>query len=97
MKVRKLQGKIVDIKKTGEEYTDEEGNKWERCIFTLELTGFTSRTPDEKLQENFKDKKVSLVRYARHDWHFNKGAIETLDPVETEAVLKGQPTDILWR
>jgi len=41
-KVRKLQGRVVDIERTGEFITDEYGDKWERCIFTVELTNFRS-------------------------------------------------------
>jgi len=46
-KIRKLQGRVIDIEKTGESMIDDEGLNWEKCIFTLEITNFSKRTPDE--------------------------------------------------
>ncbi|MEM2915082.1 MAG: hypothetical protein QXH91_06770 [Candidatus Bathyarchaeia archaeon] len=89
-KIRKLQGIVVDITKTGEEMTDDKGNKWEKCIFTVELTNFSKRTPNEVLPESFKGKKVQLIRFCLFDWHFKIGARKTLDNDETEAVLAGK-------
>ncbi|MEM3046620.1 MAG: hypothetical protein QW057_05985 [Candidatus Bathyarchaeia archaeon] len=88
-KVRKLQGIVKSIERTGEKYTDEDGNVWEKSIFTLNLTGFSKRTPDEVLAKELVGKEVKLVRWASFDWHFKLGVRKTLEPDETEAVLKG--------
>lgn len=70
-KIRKLQGK-VDIERTGEFITDEDGNKWEKCIFTVELTNFSKRAPDEVVPPEIKGKKgeaypLLLLRLALRD------------------------------
>ncbi|MBS7654009.1 MAG: hypothetical protein QXR06_04025 [Candidatus Bathyarchaeia archaeon] len=97
MKVRKIQGITVNVERMGEYITDEEGEKWEKCIFTVELTGFSKRTPNEVLPENLKGKHVKLVRYCLYDWHCKLGVRKTLEPDETEAVLSGKPTDtVFW-
>jgi hypothetical protein len=95
-KIRKLQGRVIDVKKTGEYITDEEGNKWEKCVFTIELTGFSKRTPTEKIPEEIKGKKVKLVRYCCFDWHYKLGVRKTLEPEETEAVLVGKPIKTVY-
>jgi len=69
-KIRKLQGRVLDIERTGETITDEYGEKWEKCIFTVELTNFSKRTPNERIPEEIKGKKVKLVRYCCYDWHY---------------------------
>ena len=95
-KIRKLQGKVLDIERTGETITDEYGEKWEKCIFTVELMNFSKRTPDEKIPEGIKGKKVKLVRYCCYDWHYKIGVKKTLEPDETEAVLSGKPTETVY-
>jgi len=95
-KIRKLQGIVTDIKKTGESVTDEEGNRWDRCIFTVELTTFSRRTPDEVIPENVKGKKVNLIRYCCFDWHYKLGVKKTLESDETEAMLSGKPTKTVY-
>jgi len=95
-KIRKLQGKVIDIEKTGEFMKDEEGIKWEKCIFTVELTNFSKRTPDEVIPEQIKGKMVKLVRYCCFDWHYKLGIRKTLEPDETEAVLAGKPVRTLY-
>jgi len=95
-KVRKLQSKVIEIKKTGEFTTDEEGNKWEKCIFTVEITDFSKRTPDEVVPEEIKGKKVNLVRYCCFDWHYKLGVRKTLEPDETEAVLARKPAKTVY-
>lgn len=96
-KIRKLQGRVVDIERTGEFITDEAGLRWERCIFTIELTGFSRRTPDEVIPEGIKGKKVKLVRYCCFNWHYKLGVRKTLEPHETEAVLSEKPTEtVFW-
>ena len=96
-KIRKLQGIVVDIEKTGESTTDEEGNKWEKCIFIVELTDFSKRTPKELLPDNIRVKKVKLVRFCCFDWHYKLGIKKTLDSNETEDVLMGKQTEtVFW-
>jgi len=96
VKIRKLQGKVVDIEKTGQSITDEEGNKWEKCIFTVEITNFSKRTPDEVVPEGIQGKKVKMIRYCCFDWHYKLGVRKTLEPDETEAVLTGNPTKTIY-
>ena len=93
---RKLQGQVVDMTKTGESVTDDEGSKWEKCVFTIELTNFSSRTPNEALPEGIKGKKVNLVRFCCHDWHCKLGTKKTLNPDETDAVLAGKQTEAVY-
>ena len=57
-KIRKLQGKVIRIENTGQYMTDEEGEKWEKCIFTVELTNFSKRTPKEVVPKEIIGKKV---------------------------------------
>lgn len=95
--VRKLQGIVLEIEKTGEKRKDEEGITWEKCIFEIKLTGFSKRTPDERLPENLKGRKVKLIRWCAFDWHYKLGSKKTLEPSETEAVLKEKPTmTVFW-
>jgi hypothetical protein len=96
-KIRKLQGTVADIEKTGESTIDKEGNKWEKCIFAIKLTNFSKRTPNEVLPDDVKGKKVKLVRFCCFDWHYKLGVKKTLDPNETEAVLNGkQAQTVYW-
>ena len=95
-KIRKLQGRVLDIEKTGESMTDEDGNRWNKCIFSIELTSFSKRTPDEIIPENLKAKTVKLVRYCCFDWHYKLGVRKTLEPDETEAVLAGKPSETVY-
>ena len=96
MKIRRLQGKVLDIEKTGDFVLDEEGERWEKCIFTVKLSNFSKRTPEETVPEKLKGKKVKIVRYCCFDWHYKLGVRKTLDPDETEAVLKGSPTKTVY-
>ena len=96
MKIRRLQGKILDIEKTGDFVLDEEGERWEKCIFTVKLSNFSKRTPEETVPEKLKGKKVKIVRYCCFDWHYKLGVRKTLDPDETEAVLAGKPTKTVY-
>lgn len=85
----RLQGQVVDIIRTGEKRRDKEGDEWEKCIFIIELTGFSKRTPEMKLPETLQGAKVKIVRWCCYDWHYLKGVRATLTPKETERVLKG--------
>ena len=95
-RIRKLQGTVVDIEKTGETMTDEEGNEWEKCIFTVQLTNFSKRTPNEVVPEEIKGERVKIVRHCCFDWHYKLGIRKTLEPDETEAVLAGKSTETLY-
>jgi len=87
---RRLQGIVREVIKTGEKKVDEEGNEWERCIFVVELTGFSKRTPNEVLPEELRGAKVRVVRWCCFDWHYRTGVRATLTPEETERVLSGE-------
>lgn len=96
-KVRKLQGIVLEVDRTGNFKLDEEENRWEQCIFTIELTNFSKRTPEEAIPTELKGKKIKLVRHCCFDWHYKLGVRRTLDPDETEAVLADQPTrSVFW-
>lgn len=95
--VRMLQGTVLNVEKTGEEKKDEEGNIWRKCVFNLELTGFSKRTPKEVMPSGLKGKRVKLVRWCCFDWHYKLGVRKTLEPDETEAVMSGEPTPtVFW-
>ena len=91
-KVRKLQGIVLEVKKTGDSMVNKDGNRWEKCIFNIQLTNFSKRTPKEVIPEKLKGRKVKLVRHCCFDWHYKLGVRKTLEPDETEAVLAGKPT-----
>jgi hypothetical protein len=93
----RLQGIVKEVERTGQFLKDEDGNLWERCIYTLELTGFSKRTPDMSLPRELLGKQLKVVRYACFDWHFKIGVRKTLEPDETEAVLRGERTEtVFW-
>ena len=96
MRSRRLQGKVLKIEKTGDSMVDEEGDKWEKCVFTVELSNFSKRTPKQTVPETVKGKKVKVVRYCCFDWHYKLGVRKTLDSDETEAVLEGKPTKTVY-
>jgi len=96
-KAKRLQGMVLHIEKTGEKNADNYGNIWEKCIFMVELVSFSKRTSKRALPTRLKGKRVKLIRWCCFDWHYKLGARKTLDADETEAVLKGKPTDtIFW-
>ena len=90
MSKNRLQGKTLKIEKTGNKFTDEEGNEWEECVFTVELTGFSKRTPGKETPSELRGKKIKLRRYCSLNWHYCPHARLTLEPDETEAVLEGR-------
>lgn len=96
-KARRLQGRVLEIEKTGEKKKDEEGNEWERCVFTLELVGFSKRTPQEVLADKMRGMRVKLIRWCCFEWHYKLGVRKTLDVDETEAVLGGRPSNTVYR
>ena len=89
-RIRKLQGIVVDIIKTDEFREDEEGNRWYKCIFIVELLGFSKRTPNERIPDKLRGARVRVVRWCCFDWHYKVGVRVTLTPEETEAILKGK-------
>ncbi len=92
----RLQGEVLKIEKTGETRRDEEGNVWEKCVFTIKLTNFSKRTPGRELPKHLEGKVIKLVRWCCFDWHYKVGVKKTLTPEETEAVLKGEKTDTVY-
>jgi hypothetical protein len=93
---RRLKGRVIAIEKTGET-TTRDGETWEKCIFTLEVTRFSKRTPDEIVPDRLKGKKVKLVRYCIYDWHYRLGVEKTLDAKETDSLLRRKPSStISW-
>ena len=92
---KKLKGKVLAVDKTGETIRRNDEN-WEKCIFTLELTRFSSRTPGEQISANLKGKKIKIVRYCLYDWHYKLGIEKTLEPDETKAVLEGRPSATVY-
>jgi len=94
--IRKLQGKVLAIEKTGDFIKDKEGDNWEKCVFTVELTNFSRRTPNEAIPDKVKGKKVKLVRYCLYDWHYKLGVTKTLEPEETDAVLADKPAKTVY-
>ena len=88
----RLKGKVLEIERTGE-FTEIDGERWEKCIFLLELTSFSKRTPDKKLSYALKGKKTKSVRYCLYDWHYKLGVEKTLTPDETETMLRGTPVN----
>lgn len=92
----KLQGKVLNIEKTGEKKRDENGNLWGKCIFTVELIGSSKRIPSGIIPHELKGKKVKLARWCCFDWHYELGVRKTLGLDETEAVIKGKsPAQII--
>jgi len=81
----RLLGKVSKVERTGEKRQDEDGTEWEKCIFTVELVGFSKRTP-EPIPEEIRGKKVKLCRWCCFDWHYNEG-YRTLDVKETKAIM----------
>jgi len=93
---RRLKGRVIEVEKTGETIT-KEGETWEKCIFTLEVTRFSKRTPDEVVPDNLKGKKIRLVRHCLYDWHYKLGVEKTLSPEETDSLLRGTPSStVFW-
>jgi hypothetical protein len=93
--VRKLKGRALAIERTGE-IVRRNDEKWEKCIFTLELTRFSSRTSAEQIPSSLKGKKVKIARYCLYDWHYKLDIEKTLEPDETEAILKGKPSGTVY-
>jgi hypothetical protein len=89
-KMKKLQGKVLSIKKTGEKKIDEDGNLWEKCVFAVELTGYSKRTPSEDIPPELIRKEVEIIRWCCFGWHYKLGVRKTLAPDETEDVIKGK-------
>lgn len=93
---RRLKGRVIAVEKT-EETVTREGETWNKCIFTLEITRFSKRTPDATVPNHLKGNKVKLVRHCLYDWHYKLGAEKTLSPEETNSLLQGKPSpSVFW-
>ena len=93
---RRLKARVIEVEKTGETVT-RESKTWEKCIFALEVTRFSRRTPDEVVPDDLKGKKIKLVRHCLYDWHYRLGVEKTLSPEETDGLLRGKPSStIFW-
>ncbi|RLE90015.1 MAG: hypothetical protein DRJ49_01115 [Thermoprotei archaeon] len=88
--MRILRGIVRRIDRLGEKMVDENNIEWEKCIFYIELIGFSKRTPHEKLPENLVGKIVKVYRWCTFDWHYRTNVYATLTAEETERVLKGE-------
>ena len=93
--VRKLKGRALAVERTGEIVRRNDEN-WEKCIFTVELARFSSRTPTEQISSSLKAKKVKIARYCLYHWHYKPEIEKTLEPDETEAVLKGKASGTVY-
>ena len=93
---RRLKGRVIAVEKTGKTIM-REGETWEKCIFTLEVTRFSKRTPGEIVPHDLRGKRIKLVRHCLYDWHYTLGIEKTLTPEETESLLRGKPSStIFW-
>ena len=92
---RKLQGKVLEVTKTGEQRKNQDEDVWEKCVFRIKLTHF-SKSTHGPLPPNLEGKEIMLVRWCCFDWHYNLGATKTLEPDETEAVIHGSPTSTVY-
>jgi hypothetical protein len=91
-----LKGRVIAVEKTGETVT-REGETWEKCLFTLEVTRFSKRTPDEVVPDSLKGKRIKIVRHCFYNWHYRLGVEKTLSPEETDGLLRGKPSStIFW-
>jgi hypothetical protein len=86
--VRKLKGKVIAIEKTGETIR-KDGENWEKCIFTLELTGLSENFVKKQIPASLKGKRVKITRYCFYDWHFMLEIEKTIEPEETGAIFEG--------
>jgi predicted GTPase len=85
--VRKLKGKVIAIEKTGESIR-KDGENWEKCIFTLELTSLSENVVQKQIPASLKGKRVKITRYCFYTWHFMLGIEKTIEPEETEAIFE---------
>ncbi|MCD6357337.1 MAG: hypothetical protein J7L75_02040 [Thermoproteales archaeon] len=94
-RARRLQGIVVEVAETPELREDEEGVRWRKCIFTIELRSFAGR-PGGDLPAWLKGARVRVVRWCCLDWHYRTGVRATLTREETEAVLRGELDLTRW-
>ena len=92
----RIKGRVIAVEKTNEE-TKRDGEIWKKCIFTLEVTRFSKRTPDEVVPVDLQGKRIKLVRYCLYDWHYALGVEKTLTAEETDCLLRGKPSpSVFW-
>jgi hypothetical protein len=93
---RRLKGRVIAVEKTAET-TIRDGETWNKCVFTLEVTRFSKRTPEEIVPSHLKGKLVKLVRYCLYDWHYALGIEKTFTMEETENLLRDrQSATVFW-
>ena len=92
---RRLKARVIRVEKTRETIA-RDGETWQKCTFTLEVTRFSKRTPQEVVPSDLKGKRIKLVRYCLYDWHYTLGIEKTLSPDETESLLQEKPSSTLF-
>lgn len=92
---RRLKGRVIAVERTGETII-RDGETWQKCIFTLEVTRFSKRTLLEVVPDDLRGKRIKLLRYCLYDWHYSLGIEKTLSPDETESLLQGKPSSTLF-
>lgn len=85
--MRVLRGIVRKMERSGEKVVDENGVVWEKCVFHIEITGFSKRVK-ERLPEHLRGKVVRVVRWCAFDWHYKLNVPATLTPRETESILE---------
>ena len=86
---RRVKDRVIAVEKTGETRNE--------CVFTLELTRFSKRTPEEIVPSHLKGKLVKLVRHCLYDWHYALGIEKTFTIEEAENLLQGrQSPTVFW-
>jgi hypothetical protein len=96
MRLARLQGVTLGLIRTGETMLDNEGERWEKCILTVEVRGFSKYAHSPPLPESVKGKLVKIVRWCCFDWHYKTGGRNTLTEEETKSVLDGIPSSGVW-
>jgi len=91
----RLKGRVLSVEKT-DERMPRETEAWEKCIFMLEITRFSKRTPDQNVPDSLKDRRIKLARYCLYNWHYAQGIEKTLSPEETESLLQGKASSTMF-
>ena len=63
---RRLKGRVIAVERTGEAII-RDGEAWQKCIFTLEVTRFSKRTLLEVVPSDLRGKRIKLLRYCLYD------------------------------
>ena len=78
----------VDLTRTGERELDKKGELWEKCIFRVEIRGFSKHAKSPP-PERVEGRLVKIERWCCFDWHYATGGRKTLSEEETRQVLDG--------